>query len=185
MAQKQSVKDKKSTALVKVGSNGAKPNGTRIKRGIKYKACQGEKCKGKKEYPLSSFGDNKLAKDGKRNYCDECYALMVKRTVETRKARKEQGLPPLRDVSRWRGDAEPVKRRGKSNGKGELEAANAALRAANGAKDHFLIVADDGDSEEFTNRKRALAKALEWKLGGHEVTIWRRCQLQFSMDILE
>ena len=49
------------------------------------------------------------------------------------------------------GEVPPMKKPGprKKNGKGHLDVLNGALEAANGTKDIWVVVAEDGDTKEY------------------------------------
>ena len=68
----------------------------------------------------------------------------------------------------------------KANG---VDGANKALAKANGKSDRFLVRASDGDQKEFCSERQALKKAIQWKLDGFTVEIWRQCELEMVVRI--
>lgn len=65
-----------------------------------------------------------------------------------------------------------------------VKAANDALQAAGSVQDRFLLRADDGDEAEFASEEKVLKQAIEWRLKGHEVTIWRQCAFEIKLRII-
>lgn len=137
----------------------------------KKKTCKGpcHKTKALEEFPNSA-----KAKDGKLGFCSECWSKKMSRSAKKRftpaKAKKRLGRPP--------GSKTKVK-----NGR-SLDAANAALDAANATKEKFLVRANDGDQSEFASEDKALRQAMEWQMAGFSVTVWRQCQFEMVLRII-
>ncbi len=143
----------------------------------KSKKCQGKKCGGKRQ-PIDNFPNSPHTDDGKLNYCRECWSSIMKKARAKGKARKEaalaQGDPPKKKVGRPRRNA--------------LEVANEALLLANNQKERFLVQAINGkkkvELKEFKNEQKALKYAMEWKLKGSTVRIWREVEFQMVLRII-
>lgn len=153
----------------------ARPKAKRGKSSPKSKKCQGEKCKGKR-HPIDSFPNSPHTEDGKLNYCRQCWSDIMKNARALGKARKE--------ASAKNGElTKPKKGRPKKNA---IEVANDALLAANGRQDKLLVQAAGTDEQrEFTNEKKALKCAMEWKLKGSAVRIWREVEFQMVLRIVD
>ena len=119
-------------------------------------------CKGCEEsFPASSFPNSATAKDGKLGYCTDCWS---KRMSRARKKRVKLEAS---------GEVEKPKRRSPRNGHG-LDVLNGALEAANGTKEVWEVIAEDGDRKEFKGKlakRRAIKQALLWKLEGYDCTL--------------
>jgi len=98
---------------------------------------------------------------------------MCKARTKTSKKVKPSGK------SRFNGeDSEPVKRAGRPPNKPDatnsLDMFNKALAAANGSREVWEVVADDGDRKEYRGRlarKRAYKQSLLWMMEGYECTL--------------
>ena len=142
----------------------------------KTKTCQGSVCGGRRQ-PIENFPNSPHAADGKLGYCRKCWSDLMKKARATGKARRKAeeaaGAPK-----------KPKKRGGKS---AAVDVANEALTVANRRKEKFLVQVRNGakaSTKEFTKETRALKWAMEGKLKGHDVRIWREVEFQMVLRII-
>jgi hypothetical protein len=137
------------------------------KRMAKRKTCKGE-CG--KQYAITKFPKSATSADGRLGYCSLCWGK--KMSV----AKKKRDKDPKEDQDTTNGEVKttrPYKKRN-SNPPGDLGVFNKALDAANGTKEIWQVVAEDGDQKEFRGknaRRHAYKLALMWKLDGFECTL--------------
>lgn len=154
-----------------------KPKAKKVKPAKKNKAraktkkCQGKVCGGKR-HPIDNFPNSPHTKDGKLNYCRECWSGIMKKARAKRKSREDAGEVPKR-------------RGGRPRKKDVIQTANDAIQAANGKKERFLVIGTDGDhSKEFKNEQKALRCAMDWKLSGVDVRMWREVEVEMVLRII-
>jgi len=134
----------------------------------KRKTCKGE-CG--KQYALNKFPKSASAKDGRLGYCSACWGTRMSAAAKKRGRAKNGDLNGASEkVTKPRG---PYKKR---NGEepANLDLFNQALTAANGIKEIWQVVAEDGDEKEFRGknaRRHAYKLALTWKLEGFDCTL--------------
>jgi len=131
----------------------------------KTKKCT--RCKGRPK-PIDDFAKSPHSADGDMNVCRKCWSKAL--SASKKKARKER-------------EARTASPRASKSGKNGVDSANKALKKANGTKDRFMVRADDGDQKEFRSEAAALRKAMEWKIDGYQVEVWRQCQLELVARI--
>jgi len=128
-----------------------------------------KECKGcHQPKPLKDFVKSKVAKSGRLGYCYECWSGMV--------SHKKGG--PKKHKPKIKG-----KHRATKNSK-LVDIANDALAAANKGKEQFLVRADDQEVIVFKNEQKALRQAMEWKMKGHAVSVWRQCEFEMVLRII-
>lgn len=133
----------------------------------KRKTCKGE-CG--KQYGIDKFPKSASAKDGRLGYCSACWGTRMSKAAAKRNSNKKnepQGESAEADKPR-----RPYKKR--NSGGSNLDVFNQALTAANGTKEIWQVVAEDGEEKEFRGknaRRRAYRQALIWKLDGFECTL--------------
>jgi len=138
----------------------------------KKKSCK--RCKKKKllkEFPRSAF-----SKDGKLGYCSVCWSEKMEEASKGR-ARPKKAKSRKPKIGRPKGSK--TKNRAPA-----IQAANEALKAARTAKEKFLVRANDGEVSEFTHEGKALRQAMEWKMAGFVVTVWRQCEFEMVLRII-
>lgn len=120
-----------------------------------------KKCKRcKKPKGLKSFPRSARAKDGHLNYCSECWSIKMTAASKRRYAASSSAEVPEPELK--------AKKRKKSDN--ALDFFNTALDAANGSKEIWEVVAEDGDRKEFRGqeaKKRAFKQSLRWMMDGY------------------
>jgi hypothetical protein len=124
-----------------------------------------------KEFPRSAF-----SKDGKLGYCSGCWSTKMEEASAGR-ARPKKVKPKKAKIGRPRGSKT-------KNRAPVLQAANEALKASGSIKEKFLVRANDGEVSEFTHEGKALRQAMEWKMAGFVVTVWRQCEFEMVLRII-
>jgi hypothetical protein len=140
----------------------------------KTKKCNGESCNGKR-YPIDSFPNSPHTKDGKLNYCRKCWSEIMKKARAKGKARKEAAIA----------NGEVPQKKSRRARKNSVDIANEALAVANSRKDRLLVEAIGQDQKEFKNESKALQYAMNWKLKGATVRIWREVEFQMVLRIVD
>ena len=141
----------------------------------KTKTCQGSVCGGKRQ-PIENFPNSPHAADGKLGYCRKCWSDLMKKARAKGKARRK--------AQEAAGVPKGKKARGAKNA---VDVANEALSVANKRKEKFLVQVQNGakaSTKEFTKETRALKWAMEGKLKGHDVRIWREVEFQMVLRII-
>ena len=46
-----------------------------------------------------------------------------------------------------------------------------------------MVRASDGDQKEFRTEAAALKRAMQWKIAGYAVEVWRKCELELVARI--
>jgi hypothetical protein len=138
------------------------------------KKCIGKSCNGKR-HPIDNFPGSPHSADGKLNYCRTCWSGIMKEARQKGLAKRKANGEATRKPGRPKGSKNGARKNG-SNGH---DLVNKALDVAN-TKVRILVEADDGEKREFRNERKALKQALEWKLDGYTVRIWRECE--FILD---
>jgi len=143
-----------------------------VKKKKKCKRCQ-------KNKPLKDFPKSAFSKDGKLGYCDVCWSAKMEEASKsrTKKAKSKAGKAKI-------GRPKGSKTKNRSS---IVQAANdalEALKASKAYKEKFLVRADDGDISEFAHEGNALRQAMEWKMAGFAVTVWRQCEFEMVLRII-
>jgi hypothetical protein len=159
---------------------------------VKKKTCK--RCH--KDKPVKEFQNHPRSKDGKLGFCGPCWSRkMEDAAVLTRKVKLEKRKADVARVARTAvanlsEKRKPGRPKGSKNGSGKtvrapiVHAANDALKAAGSIKDRFLVRANDGDASEFSSEEKALRQAMEWKMAGFVVTVWRQCEFEMVLRII-
>lgn len=137
---------------------------------VKKKSCK--RCHRAK--PLKEFVASARSKDGRLGYCRTCWSVKME---EAAQVRPDKAKPKKAKIGRPKGSKT-------KNRSPVLEAANEALRASGGLKERFLVRANDGEVSEFTHEGKALRQAMEWKMAGFVVTVWRQCEFEMVLRII-
>lgn len=139
---------------------------------VKKKNCK--RCH--RDKPFGDFPDSPHSKDGKLGFCSGCWSRKME-DASTKRYAKKKRKPK---IGRPKGS-----RTGAKNGHPVIvQAANDALKAAGSIKEKFLVRADDGDLAEFGSEEKALRQAMEWKMSGFAVTVWRQCEFEMVLRIV-
>ena len=141
-----------------------------------------KKCKGcGVPKPTKDFVKSKVAKSGRLGYCYECWSGMVShKKGGPKKHKAKSGRKPGRPPSKKPGRP-PVN----GHDRVVVRAANDALNAANARKERFLVKAgDDNQVAEFANEDTALRHAMEAKMKGQSVSVWRQCEFEMVLRII-
>lgn len=140
-----------------------------------------KRCHDKK--PLKEFPRSAFAKDGHLGYCGECWSKVTTKSATKRKKHKPAKKRPLLS------DEVKAKVRKAVADKSiqrKVEVANKALRDANALKEQFLV-RTDGDKPlvlTFKDEQKALRQAMDWKMKGRTVTVWRQCAFEMVLRII-
>lgn len=126
----------------------------------KKKECK--RCHDKK--PLAEFPKSAFAKDGHLGYCSVCWPKMTSKSMKRKKHKP---------ASRKKDDK-------------LIDLANDALKRANGTEEQFLVRTNDRKPKVLVFKKEdaALRQAMEWKMKGHAVTVWRQCAFEMVLRII-
>lgn len=132
-------------------------------RGSK-KVCKSSKCEYAGEpQPLANFPNSPHSDDGKMHYCTPCFGARLS-------AGRRRGIARRKKV-------EPS------------DVANKALERANrsGRKGHrkILVRASDGGIYETSDPDKAARKAVEWRMGGYKVWLYREVNFELTARIDE
>jgi hypothetical protein len=137
---------------------------------VKKKSCK--RCHRSKL--LKEFVPSAMSKDGTLGYCRTCWSAKME---EAAQVRSNNAKPRKAKIGRPEG--------GKTKNKSpDIQAANDALMASGSVKEKFLVRANDGDVSEFTHEGKALRQAMEWKMAGFVVTVWRQCEFEMVLRII-
>jgi hypothetical protein len=139
---------------------------------VKKKSCK--RCH--KQKPLSEFPKSAFSRDGKLGYCYTCWSKKMEEASEGR-ARPSKAKPKKAKIGRPKGSKT-------KNRSPIIKAANDALKASSVAREKFLVRANDGEVSEFTHEGKALRQAMEWKMAGFVVTVWRQCEFEMVLRII-
>lgn len=80
---------------------------------------------------------------------------------------------------------EEPKKKPRRSRKNTLDVANDALAVANNHKEKFLVEAVGEEQKEFKDDQKALRYAMNWKLKGASVRIWREVEFQMVLRIVD
>lgn len=136
---------------------------------VKKKSCK--RCH--KSKLLKDFPGSARSKDGRLGYCRGCWSTKMEEAA----AGRTDKVKPKAKIGRPKGSK--TKHRSPV-----VQAANDALKASGSVKEKFLVRANDGEVSEFTHEGRALRQAMEWKMAGFVVTIWRQCEFEMVLRII-
>lgn len=145
---------------------------------VKKKTCK--RCKAEK--PIGKFPRSAFAKDGHLGYCEECWSTMISKSAKRHKHKvksKPRVDPKVDPKSKLvRASTGPSKKL--------VDMANDALKAASSTKELFLVRTDERQPkvEMFDNEGKALRQAMEWKMKGLPVTVWRQCEFEMVLRII-
>jgi len=137
---------------------------------VKKKSCK--RCRRKKL--LKDFPGSARSKDGKLGYCSPCWSIKME---EAARGRTDKVKPRKAKIGRPKGSKT-------KNRSPVIQAANDALKASGVSKEKFLVRANDGEVSEFTHEGKALRQAMEWKMAGFVVTVWRQCEFEMVLRII-
>lgn len=135
---------------------------------VTHKVCK--RCLKRK--PLGEFTRSAFAKDGRTGFCGGCWSKKMEEASASRSG-------PTRTKK-----VESEKRKPKNGHAPVIQAANEALKSVGAIKEKFLVRANDGDLAEFISEEKALRQAMEWKMGGFAVTVWRQCEFEMVLRII-
>lgn len=130
---------------------------------------------------IDNFPASALSKDGKLGFCMACWKRKTSEAWHNTKAERLSGKKKATSRSRPSASAPPL---ATGNMSVSFGAANEALAAAAASSDRFMVVNSKGDSLEFDNERQALNKALEFKMNGLDVKIWRQCEFEMILRII-
>jgi hypothetical protein len=126
-----------------------------------------------KQKLFSEFPNSPHSGDGKLGYCSPCWT----RKMEDASVKRYKVKPEKAKIGRPKGS--------KTKNKAPvIQAANDALKSSSSIKDRFLVRASDGEVSEFTHEGKALRQAMEWKMAGFVVTVWRQCEFEMVLRII-
>jgi len=129
-------------------------------------------CKGVcgRQYALDSFPKSASAKDGRLGYCAKCWGDRMRSARKKTLAKIKPG-DEGRDTVIARKVGRPPKASQPPDGLGVF---NQALAAANGSREIWEVIADDGERKEYrgrTARKKAYKQSLLWMIEGYGCTL--------------
>lgn len=146
------------------------------------KVCIGKACKGKKRHPIDNFPGSPHSADGKLNYCRPCWSGIMKEARAKGLAKRKANKDAPRKMGRPKGSKNGASKNGLNGANGHA-LVNKALDIAN-TRTKYLIEADDGEKKVFKDERKALRQAMEWKLDGYDVRIWRECEFVLDARIV-
>lgn len=128
----------------------------------------------REDKPVKDFVRSAVAKSGRLGYCTECWSKMVspknRKNKHRPKAIRERSAGPRKSADRTK-----------------VSVANEALKQAGAVKEHFLVRTQNegkADFAEFASEEKALRQAMDWKLQGFPVTVWRQCEFEMVLRII-
>jgi len=140
-----------------------------------------KRCHDKK--PLKDFPKSAFAKDGHLGYCGECWTKITSKSAAKRKKHKApKKRPVLSDETKTKLKKSIADR----STQHKVEMANKALRDANAHKEQFLVRTNENKPQvlTFKDEQKALRQAMDWKMEGHTVTVWRQCAFEMVLRIV-
>lgn len=133
---------------------------------VKKKNCK--RCH--KDKRFDEFPDSPHSKDGKLGFCKPCWSRKMEiASVSRVKAAKAKKLK--------------INREKDPKGHPAVDKANAALKAVGATQDAFLVRASD-KIMICVGEEKALRQAMEWKMKGRAVTVWRQCEFEMVLRIV-
>jgi hypothetical protein len=145
------------------------------------KKCKGKACKGKR-HPIENFPGSPHSADGKLGYCRSCWSDVMKEARAKGLAKRRKNGEAPRKPGRPKGSKNGASKNGLNGANGHA-LVNKALDLIN-SNVRIRVEADDGETKEFRNEKKALKQAMMWKLDGYGVRIFRECDFVLDARIV-